>query len=936
MASAYSQPLQYTPYQDQYNKELLLKALDYRQNKYDTNRQRIKDAITTTVGIDLIKEEDQEYLYGRLQDVVNVVNQYGSGDLSLDSRADYLTSYISQVADDSVMNGYIGTLKYQNILKGSEKAKEEGTFNQDNFDYSMRDMVNWVNDGKIGSPYYGNSSYVPYTDINAMFLESFKLMEPEGYVVMEDVDNYTYFTKEGKQITKDSIKNMMEASVLSDPNVQQQMQVNSWAQFRGVSDSDFSNLVSGGRESSIKQLQSRKDQLVLEQGINKGKLTEEEYNQYSELIKQFDDQIYELKKPLTQDEIIANRSGYESLFYRESLLDSYADAFAYNSITGVDFITNQGAWKREEMNLKEQEAARDSLADMLELRTDIYSKLKGINSSIQSSEFSSAQRDFDALVNTYKFDPYYKDILTEITGTLDFETYKNRNLGYGTTETEFADIPVDGAIDNYLNKEVGAIKKQASNSLDLAFTLIKDEYTGSPAFMDALFNPTNLKNTNLSDIFNDEWLTSNTTLSQGDKQKVMNAYNSYVKYNNKATANLMNYEEFLDWQNDAIGEMIDYMDTPFVPEDMYSVLNSPKSWEEIKTAVSKEWQELKFDSFISFEFGDKSLFYKAFTTGVVVPNGDGTYAVKLRSNSPTVSVEYAGVGSFGGKTIATIKSKKELQEFLMQQEEVQLQGKGENEIGIPKLNNETLDEQFLATLVNNNAALKTNPTIVIQPDSPESVQFYTSYVTQLAAQQPDNKDLQSIVKLQGKGFVKKVIDAAGGYPAGNKENEFIPSDVLSIEYSRLGEKIILRGGGNVVEVDVGTSLNMDTPEARVVNNMVYTHNKDIDNKTEENRIIKTMTSTGVHSEPMTDIKYNDFELGLSITTSAKFVKQNGNLLYITPELKVEVDGVEIKELSGSFTDVSSLSEAKRELDMYVQSNYQAIANYVAMAKSNPQ
>ena len=49
MATAYSKPLQYTPYQEQWNKELLAKALQYKQDKYDFNREKVKNTIGQTL-----------------------------------------------------------------------------------------------------------------------------------------------------------------------------------------------------------------------------------------------------------------------------------------------------------------------------------------------------------------------------------------------------------------------------------------------------------------------------------------------------------------------------------------------------------------------------------------------------------------------------------------------------------------------------------------------------------------------------------------------------------------------------------------------------------------------------------------------------------------------------------------------------------------------
>ena len=151
MATAYSQPLQYTPYQEQYNKELLSKALAYKQDKYDTNRQQIKNTIAQVSNIDLIKDQDAEYLHDRMQSVINTLNTQGAGDLSLDSRTDYLTGYVANLADQRVMNGYLGTRAYRSVQSQYEAAKEKGEDSAENLAYSLRDINSWIGDGQTGS-----------------------------------------------------------------------------------------------------------------------------------------------------------------------------------------------------------------------------------------------------------------------------------------------------------------------------------------------------------------------------------------------------------------------------------------------------------------------------------------------------------------------------------------------------------------------------------------------------------------------------------------------------------------------------------------------------------------------------------------------------------------------------------------------------------------
>ena len=240
MATAFDQPRQYTPYQEQYNKELILKALTYKQGKYDVNRAKIQQTISSLTSLDLAKEEDANYLYNKVQGLTQTINKYGMGDLSLDSRTDYLRGQISSLADENVLNAFQGTKMVRNIQKGADEAWKNGTYSDDNYAFSMKDAIKWLNDGQVGSKYTGNSKFVPFTDYHPLFMDAIKSLEGEVYSILNPTTNqFEYYKENGKKLSAARIRDALDLVVSSNPNVAQQLQVNAWAQFQDMDETQL-------------------------------------------------------------------------------------------------------------------------------------------------------------------------------------------------------------------------------------------------------------------------------------------------------------------------------------------------------------------------------------------------------------------------------------------------------------------------------------------------------------------------------------------------------------------------------------------------------------------------------------------------------------------------------------------------------------------------
>jgi len=346
MATAYSKPLQYTPYQEQWNKELLAKALQYKQDKYDFNREKVKNTIGQTLRLDLIKDQDSEYLYDRLQSVVNTLNTQGLGDLSLDGRADYLSGYVAQVADQRVLNGYLGTQKVRRLQEEAEAAKKTGEYSDINYSYSMKDLSAWVNDGQVGSavPVGANTSYVPFVDKFDVLQEVADKLKPDSVVRFEPFggSGYTWYSQNGDILDQDELISAFNLKIASDPKLADQFRVDSWAQNQGVAEEDF---LADTRENYQDYTEYYQDvYTTLRDAKNKTIVTEEkEYLQQQMDVAKESIKYYEDLAARSDEDILARREDIEYNNYRTDYLQVLANTLAYEQWDKPSLEVDRGA-----------------------------------------------------------------------------------------------------------------------------------------------------------------------------------------------------------------------------------------------------------------------------------------------------------------------------------------------------------------------------------------------------------------------------------------------------------------------------------------------------------------------------------------------------------------------------------------------------------------
>lgn len=228
----------FAPYIETNPVDAYLKVGMYKEGQLQQGIQKVQQQVDTLIGLPIIKEEDKQYLQGRLGELKTGISKNLSGDFS-DAR---ITNQIAGAAksiysDPIIQNSVQGTMSYQKGLADIDAAQKAGKGNVANETVFKDQVQEWLSDKTLGSKstqYF--TGYTPYTDIMAEFKKAWADTNPG-----EDIPNDAFYYKDGVQhinpvIFKGKGPKQIQAVwnlVKSNANVQQQLGIDGKYQFRG-------------------------------------------------------------------------------------------------------------------------------------------------------------------------------------------------------------------------------------------------------------------------------------------------------------------------------------------------------------------------------------------------------------------------------------------------------------------------------------------------------------------------------------------------------------------------------------------------------------------------------------------------------------------------------------------------------------------------------
>ena len=251
-------------------------TLKSKQSTIDTNFGLLQQTVEQTLGQDLIRESDREYLKGKVSGVLNALDNTDA--IKFDSKKARFTiqDALSEAAKDpEVLRQISNTKKIRKVQEFYQKRSEKGNLNQQNFQhaYNKSGANSYINGD---SNDVGEFQYLEYVDVNKKLTDTSKTlqaMKPDMDIQIPDGKGGIY-TKKKSQLTQQEWISMLTSSL--DANDRQQMVINGAAMYNFNDEEarlDIENKKLEAIQPNLSRIQNLKSKLPLADEATKLKYT---------------------------------------------------------------------------------------------------------------------------------------------------------------------------------------------------------------------------------------------------------------------------------------------------------------------------------------------------------------------------------------------------------------------------------------------------------------------------------------------------------------------------------------------------------------------------------------------------------------------------------------------------------------------------------------
>lgn len=531
MASWTDKPLglnDFTPYVQQLPVEAMLNVGVEKQRRYDEGIQRIQHQIDQVAGIDVIKPIHKQYLQSKLNELGTDLKKVAAGDFSNYQLTNSVGGMITKIAKDpTIQSAAYSTQVIRKEQQRIEAARQKGETSIQNEEYWNYQLNSWLEDGDPRSRF--NGRYIDYIDIDSKLRELAKdIPEVESVqdipLMRDNSGNIMYFDNAGNITTPDKGRPRTDAAMLRmstkgksaqkildnflsslDPNDIQQLKINGWYSYRGMTKEGLKQDVINNYESSKKRLSDRVVDLTVELKSNPN-LTNGEKNEYQAEITRYNQSLKngelesQMRQQISEIDNAVDFEAYKTNIYMQKYLGNLSNAMAYESVKQT-YETNpywQADMQMKNLNLQyerlRKEDERFRLNYSLKLRElaqkdaelllptvpNIPTETEGITTSIPGVNIEQAKQEIDGLQEQLlrfrnehgeKIIPNYRDLTEEQRSKAFSELSKNYNI----KPSNNLDNNTRAALDQYRRLEMETLKKQNKLSSVLEKSKIYDD-----------------------------------------------------------------------------------------------------------------------------------------------------------------------------------------------------------------------------------------------------------------------------------------------------------------------------------------------------------------------------------------------------------------------------------------------------------------------------
>lgn len=338
------------------------KVLTLKQEKYDAARAQIQATIDQYVGMQLLKDVDEQYLGARVNEIVNYVNQAGTMDLADGSVAQTLSNYIGSAIDDNVINAINSKKAREKQLAVFEQAKKDGTYNVMNAKISELNWESYMADENPGAVYVPQA-YQPYFDYNKEIWDNIDKIQKfeDVYVDFSDGPHPLIKDKKTMQVVTPEKAEMIIKNIVGEKGL---MQMSIESKYKSLNKT--AKEVDDEFKAHFDQKIALNNERIKSLEVLRGGLTNDELEQLEDKIKQIEAANKQILQKYTN--FTGGKDEKARIIYTDNFFKDAGQTFSYQKVKDRAFDdTFFNLWKtQEELKLKERQIQLDELKAIAE------------------------------------------------------------------------------------------------------------------------------------------------------------------------------------------------------------------------------------------------------------------------------------------------------------------------------------------------------------------------------------------------------------------------------------------------------------------------------------------------------------------------------------------------------------------------------------------
>jgi len=339
MSSAYSGATQYKPTTSTLDiAQLTTTVQQSLQGKYDANVAKVDSLISQYTSMPLLRGEDKQYLAERLQTIISNVDQNSKINWTSGSATRQVNSLIASAVDDRVLKQLSNSQAIINFEQtaAERKAKNPDLYNDANYIYA-KDKAGYDAYMKGETDDIGSLQYIDYYDVKKNLTDEVeKYAKERGFEKVLNVENneYIFKTTKGKEVKPEEIESFVSSAINSNSRLQQQLLIDSHAQYRGAKEEDLLKEYSIYVDEKAKAYDAKITELE-----NKKKNTNKDDTEALAEIEKEKVAYSDIKNKLLvqKDPKNFNRDSVQYTQHVGLLMNKYVQAYAYRAETDIEY-----------------------------------------------------------------------------------------------------------------------------------------------------------------------------------------------------------------------------------------------------------------------------------------------------------------------------------------------------------------------------------------------------------------------------------------------------------------------------------------------------------------------------------------------------------------------------------------------------------------------